>query len=104
LILINERKEFEAWDVARIQKAYSFGRGEMGESSGTELALSRTITVWDTDAKKLLLALPDEQSQALAMAWSPNRKLLAIGSMDGGIGIWNIPQVRAQLAEIGLDW
>jgi hypothetical protein len=26
------------------------------------------------------------------------------GTSDGGLEIWNLPQINAQLAEIGLNW
>jgi hypothetical protein len=39
-----------------------------------------------------------------ALAWSSNSELLAIGSADGGLVVWNLPVLRAQLAQIGLDW
>jgi hypothetical protein len=38
------------------------------------------------------------------LAWSPNKECLAVGSEHGGIAIWNLPKMRAQLATIGLDW
>jgi WD40 repeat protein len=114
LTYINEQDEIEVWDAARDQRAYCYGRGEIKQGSG-EVALSadgalfavggtRTVTVWDTKARKLLFALPEEHSFCSYLAWSPSRQLLAVGSADGGIAIWNIPQIRAQLAEIELDW
>ncbi len=62
------------------------------------------ITVWDLHRKKLLLALPEEYGTNWGLAWGPNRELLAVGFSDGSLVIWNIPRIRAQLAEIGLDW
>jgi WD40 repeat protein len=38
------------------------------------------------------------------MAWSPDGHELAIGSADGSVAIWNIPSIRAQLTQIGLNW
>jgi tetratricopeptide (TPR) repeat protein len=35
---------------------------------------------------------------------SPDNQLLAFGSADGGLSIWNVPKIRAQLAQIGLAW
>jgi WD40 repeat protein len=114
LTFLNEQEEAEVWNVARGQRAYSFGRGEIKQSSG-EVALSadgawfavggnKAITVWDTETKKLLLALPEERSAAAPLAWNPGRELLAVGSAGGGLAIWNIPRIRAQLRELGLDW
>jgi WD40 repeat protein len=114
LMFINEQEEVEVWHMARDQKAYSFGRGEIGQDSACP-ALSADsawftmggkgrVTVWDTEAKKLLLALPVDRSAATNLAWSPDRELLAVGAANGGLAIWNIPKIRAQLRELGLDW
>ena len=54
--------------------------------------------------RNLLLPLPDEHGFNWALAWSPNRELLAAGFSDGSLALWNIPRVREQLAQIGLDW
>jgi len=51
-----------------------------------------------------LLALPEEHGINWGLAWSPNRELLAAGFSDGSLALWSIPRIRAQLAEIGLDW
>jgi WD40 repeat protein len=65
---------------------------------------TRGITVWDMRRRELLLALPEEHDVIFGLAWSPNRELLAVSFSDGTLVIWNIPCVRARLAEIGLDW
>jgi WD40 repeat protein len=52
----------------------------------------------------LLVALPRENSPVIALAWSPNRSYLAVGSADGGLALWDMPAVRSQLAGLGLDW
>jgi WD40 repeat protein len=62
------------------------------------------VTVWDTQSKKLLLRLPEGGGAVWSLAWSPNRDLLAVGTSVGGPVIWYIPKIRAQLAELGLDW
>jgi WD40 repeat protein len=64
----------------------------------------QTLTVWDLTARKLLVALLPEQSSVLSVSWSPNHELLAVGTRDGSLEIWNLPQINAKLAEIGLGW
>ena len=54
--------------------------------------------------RELLLALPEEHGNNWGLAWSPDRELLAAGFSDGSLVLWNIPRVRAKLAQIGLDW
>ena len=63
-----------------------------------------SVTVWDMHKRELLLALPEEHGFNWGLAWSPNRELLAASFSDGSLVLWNIPRIRAQLAEIGLDW
>jgi hypothetical protein len=63
-----------------------------------------SVTIWDVRRRELLLALPEEHSNNWSLAWSPDRALLAAGFSDGSLVLWNIPRVRAKLAEIGLDW
>jgi WD40 repeat protein len=65
---------------------------------------NRAISLWDAQTGRLLLALPRENSQVIALAWSPNRSYLAVGSADGGLALWDLPAVRSQLAGLGLDW
>ncbi len=74
-------------------------------ASGEWVALSgRSVTVWDVARGELLLALPEELTAVYCIAWSPDRRRLAVGTSDGALSIWDISAVRARLAEIGLDW
>jgi WD40 repeat protein/serine/threonine protein kinase len=119
LALINDQQEAEWWDVVAGLRVAAFGRGEFVQRSGTSTwstitALSpdgawyavanRAISLWDAQTGRLLLALPRENSQVIALAWSPNRSYLAAGSADGGLALWDLPAVRSQLAGLGLDW
>jgi WD40 repeat protein len=111
----------EVWDVVTRQKVYPSGpddvRGARDSQLSAVIALSRddawlaasthglgAVTVWDMQRGQLLLALPEERSEVQNLAWSPNRALLAASYSDGSLVLWNVPRIRAQLAEIGLDW
>jgi WD40 repeat protein/serine/threonine protein kinase len=119
LALINDQQEAEWWDVDAGRRVAAYGRGELEQRSGTSIwstitALSpdgawyavanRAISLWDAQTGRLLLALPRENSPVIALAWSPNRSHLAVGSADGSLALWNLPAVRSQLAGLGLDW
>jgi WD40 repeat protein len=121
LIFVGETGVPEAWDTATGQEAYSFaeeepkGRGEISSGLVGTVALtldgswlascnSRSITIWDMANRNRLLKLPNEQDVIKCLAWSPNRKLLAVGRADGGLAIWNLDKIKAQLDEIGLGW
>jgi WD40 repeat protein/tRNA A-37 threonylcarbamoyl transferase component Bud32 len=105
----------EAWDLTTRQK--DFALGGPGEFIGTGIvALSpdgnwlaaspspSTIAIWDTRNRKRLLTLPAERMMVWSFAWSPDGRQLAVGLADGGLSVWNLPEMRAQLATLGLDW
>ena len=117
LALIRHGGVPEVWNVVTRKRVYPSSpddfRGARERGLGgivalspddTWLAVSGAITIWDLRRRELLLALPQEQSVNWALAWSPDRQRLAAGFSDGSLVIWNIPRIRAQLAEIGLDW
>jgi WD40 repeat protein len=110
----------EVWNIVTRQRVYPSNpddfRGASERRLVSTIALSAddawmaahgargSITIWDMQRRGLLLALPEEQIFSGSLAWSPNHELLAAGFFDGSLVIWNIPRIRARLAEIGLDW
>jgi WD40 repeat protein/serine/threonine protein kinase len=116
LTFVSTKKAIAVWDVNTKQEAFSFAEGELERrgallphtrlsADGTWYAIGgQKVTVWDMTARKLLVALPDERGAVWSVGWSPNRELLAVGTSAGDLVIWNLPQVNAKLAEIGLDW
>jgi WD40 repeat protein/tRNA A-37 threonylcarbamoyl transferase component Bud32 len=116
LVFVNQKPEIEIWDIAQEQQAFSFGEKELQRrgalpphtrlsGDGAWYAIGGPEpSIWDLENKKLLLALPGEPSAAWCVAWSPNKEQLAVGTADGGLVVWNLPGVRKNLAEIGLDW
>jgi WD40 repeat protein/serine/threonine protein kinase len=119
LALTNDQLEAEWWDVAAGRRVAAYGRGELEARSGISnwsaiTALSpdgawyavgnRAISLWDAQAGRLLLALPQENNPVIALAWSPDRSHLAVGNADGGLALWDLRAVRTQLAGLGLDW
>jgi WD40 repeat protein/serine/threonine protein kinase len=118
LAFVGESNQLEVWNLVSRQKVFGFDvtafKGPDSSTPGRLIALSAdgawlavqgsVVTIWDTQSKELVLALPKEPNNLLGMAWSPDRKRLAIGSADGRLVIWNIPVIRSQLATLGLAW
>jgi WD40 repeat protein/serine/threonine protein kinase len=108
----------EIWSLASGQKIFDLtGEGLAGtdptmssghiivSADGRWLAqASPAIRIWDLQAKKLLLVLPEERSPCYGLAWSPSKDFLAVGLSDGTIAIWNLPKIQSQLSEISLAW
>jgi WD40 repeat protein len=110
----------EAWDITTGRKAFPFA--DLQSQGGTDgarldciIALNsesaclaaisgRNVTIWDTATKKLSLTLPEEQGVIYSLAWCPNQERLAVGMGDGGLAIWDLAKVKAQLDMIGLGW
>jgi serine/threonine protein kinase/WD40 repeat protein len=117
LVFVDEQDEVVIWDLASDQKVSSFGKGELQPGGGAGiLALSEDgawlavgsgggVMVWDTLTQKLLFEIPQQERSAItSLAWSPDKTILMLGLFGGNISLWNIPHVRAQLTELGLDW
>jgi WD40 repeat protein len=118
LALVGDNNQAEVWNLVSRQKVFGIdvaaSKGPYSSNPGRLIALSAdgawlavqgsVVTIWDTKSKELVLALPKESSNLLSMAWSPDRKRLAIGSADGRLVVWNMPVIRSQLATLGLDW
>jgi WD40 repeat protein/serine/threonine protein kinase len=116
LAFVNDQSAMAVWDVTTSRQFSAFAEGELERrgivyphtglsADGAWYAVAdQTVTVWDMAGKKLLVALLSEQSPVGSVAWSPNRELLAVGTGDGGLQIWNLPQINAKLTEIGLGW
>jgi WD40 repeat protein len=117
LLLVSEDQEAEVWDVVAGKKAYTFGGGRFPPSAQikrTKTALSADgrrfawqgggVTIWDMETRKMLAALPEDDSKIWSLALSPDGERLAVGFHDGSLAIWHIPRIRAHLAGLGLDW
>jgi WD40 repeat protein len=116
LALVNwSEGKIEVRDATGGRVTTTFGKKELihGQSIHTALSLDgawlavggdRAVTVWDLNKRELVLALPEERGTVWSLAWSPNRELLAVGSSDAGLVIWNLPRINTELARIGLGW
>jgi WD40 repeat protein len=60
------------------------------------------VDLWDPATGKLLFTLPEEVDAIWWLAWSPDSQRLAVSRANGEITIWNLNEVEAQLAQLGL--
>jgi WD40 repeat protein len=105
----------EVWDATTGQVTTNFGKTELLRGASIHTALSpdgawlavggsKAVTVWDLNKRELVLTLPEERGTVWSLAWSPDKNLLAVGSSDGGLVLWDLPRIKAELSGIGLGW
>jgi serine/threonine protein kinase/WD40 repeat protein len=57
------------------------------------------VVVYDRASDQPVLTLPAESSEIWCLAWSPDGTRLAASLSDGGVVVWNLQEVRTQLAQ-----
>jgi WD40 repeat protein len=60
------------------------------------------VSVWSTADRKMLYSFRPEHSNVWSLAWSHDGDRLAVGLSDGGLAVWDIRVIHAELARIGL--
>ncbi len=122
LVFIDRRRQIVLWDVKAGKPSATFATpgGRNGEAPGSyaiHIGLSldgrclaastdsgHGVNLWDTETGKLLVTLPEEAGVVWCFAWSPNGNHLAVSRSNGSIAVWDIPEARRQLGELGLQW
>jgi WD40 repeat protein/serine/threonine protein kinase/tetratricopeptide (TPR) repeat protein len=91
----------ETWDTRTARWVSSFGKGGRVTASPDGRWLEASA-LWSSTGSRVF-ALPQEGA-CWSEAVSRDCKRLALGMTDGGLAIWNVPRIQAQLAQIGLAW
>jgi WD40 repeat protein len=102
------KRMFETWDARTARRVSSLGQVKEGTGvaasvDGRWLA-NADPTLWSSKTGSRGLALPPESTLIWSLAWSPDGERLAVGLADGGLVIWNVPRIQAELTRIGLAW
>ncbi|MGO9922542.1 MAG: protein kinase domain-containing protein [Isosphaeraceae bacterium] len=95
----------ETWDIRTVRRVSSW-RKEAGTtvSPGDGWVLGPGRTLWSSQTGSRVFAFPPESGIMWCDALSPDGERVATGRADGGLVIWNVPRIQAQLAKIGLEW
>jgi WD40 repeat protein len=62
----------------------------------------RGVNIHDLASGRRLYSLPDDAGSIWWLAWHPDGRHLAVARGDGDISLWNLIEVEALLAEVGL--
>jgi tetratricopeptide (TPR) repeat protein len=101
----------ETWDIHTARKVSTLGQGPGAVAAapdGRWLVAGATDTyteaLWSSQTGSRVFSFPQESSVVWSRALSPDGERVAFGLADGGLAIWSLPKIQAQLAEIGLEW
>jgi WD40 repeat protein len=62
----------------------------------------RGVNIHDLASGQRLYTLPDDPASIWWLAWHPNGRHLAVARTEGDISLWNLSEVEALLAKVGL--
>ncbi|HTU18719.1 MAG TPA: protein kinase, partial [Gemmataceae bacterium] len=105
------RRMLETWDTQTARRVSTLrqGAGSVAASSdgrrlvaGTEEPYTEAL--WSSQTGSRVFSFPPERGEIWGRAFSGDGERLAIGLADGGLAIWNVPKIQAQLAQLGLAW
>jgi tetratricopeptide (TPR) repeat protein len=110
LTFLAARGMFETWDTRTAKRVSTLGPGGGGVAAsrdgrwflgGAERNVGR---LWSSHSRSPVFSLPQETGAIWGWSLSPDNERLAFGLADGGVTIWSVPKIQAQLTRIGLAW
>src|SRR5262249_27487857 len=84
------------------QKAHHLAASKDGRWIATTTDAANVV-VYDRGVRKPVLTLPPESSEIWGLDWSPDGSRVAVSLSDGGVVVWNLQQVRAELRKFDID-
>jgi len=107
------------WDLQTHQVARTLPTLAAGESASTQVGNFRVspdglkvaaanhnglgINIYDLASGRRLYSLPDEMGSIWWLAWHPDSRHLVVSRSDGDISVWDLTEVEAVLAKVGLE-
>jgi eukaryotic-like serine/threonine-protein kinase len=101
----------ETWDIHTARRVSTLAQGPGAVAAapdGRWLVAGATDiyteALWSSQTGSRVFSFPAESGVVWSRALSLDGERVALGLADGGLAIWNVPKIQAQLAEIGLEW
>jgi WD40 repeat protein/tetratricopeptide (TPR) repeat protein len=92
---------FETWDTRTRRLVSSLGQGG-GVAASLDGRWLVSSSLWSATGSRVF-SIPQERP-CWSASVSPDGERVAQGMVDGGVAIWSVPRIQAQLAGIGLAW
>jgi WD40 repeat protein len=62
------------------------------------------VRLWEIPTGRSLAEWEAHEATVTALAFNPRGPTLVSGSADGTLKLWDLPAIRRELNEFGLDW
>jgi WD40 repeat protein len=62
------------------------------------------IRLWEVPTGRPLARWEAHDANITVLAFRPDGRTLVSGAADGMLKLWDLPAIRRELAEMGLDW
>jgi WD40 repeat protein len=99
---VEQGKEVRTWPAhqGKIRALAVHPAGTILASLGDD----RRLCLWDPAGGRLLARWEAHDDAGTALAFSRDGNRLASGALDRTLRLWDLPQLRRDLATLGLDW
>ena len=117
IMFVNERLGLDVWNVKDMTKGGKRKTSLVSDPNlfeGSVIACNRfghvagagpgnAVRIYDPANKKILYDFSPEFKKIYSLAWDNSGKRLAVGLATGGISVWDMDAVNAQLLGLGFD-
>ncbi len=81
-----------------------FGLSPNGQYLAVNAASGRNVELWEAETGQFVVSLPEGEGTIWCCRWNHDGTQLAVGRSNGELAVWNLEQLRSQLADVNLDW
>jgi WD40 repeat protein len=99
---VESSRELQSWKSGKADwQAFAMNSDATIVASG---GANKMIHLWDVASGRELARWPGHDGGVTALLFSHDGQTLYSGSQDGVLKLWNLPLIRKELEEMGLDW
>jgi len=81
--------------------SFALAAGDDPIASGSK---DGSLCLWDVKTGRRLARWTAHKGSVTALAFHPDGQTLVSGGSDGVVKVWNLADIRQELAKIGLAW
>jgi WD40 repeat protein len=101
---VDTGEELRSWESPRSEGGWNASALSPDGRSVASSGKDGLIRYWDVATGREMAHWVGHESAVTALSFHPDGKTLATGSKDGTLKLWNLPLIRVELKNLGLDW